>query len=311
MSWWYTPQDKDKFHKWDEYEDVVFAIAAKCRFKMDKHIVPNYYIYNDNGLVDIIKGSEIDPLSILRFDDTENDRAFLSDYREVCEDGDEEFQRLLAIVGRKYYRNAEQLNKIKETVTYCLETYDSIEDIDMWDKYSVKEYSMKYMHGNNLEAYIQRIINIDKNRMKSLEARDMRNIPIILEEAYDMSKLPEECCAVVAYNGDKLIGFTIISKGTSNSCDMDAKVIFRFLLLVGASDFVIVHNHPQGEPRMSQADYEITKSLLQASDFMNINMIEHIIIGIDDYDEILLKVKEMNGYNCSDVFEYYNNYYEE
>ncbi len=306
MSWWYTPQKEDTLYKWDDYEDVVFAIAAICRFKMDEHIVPNYYIYNDNGLVDIIKGSEIDPLSILR-NLSWNDEAAISRYTEKLEDSDEEFRRLFSIVGRKYNRTPEQLKEINDDIQYCSSLFE--EDLDMDTQYAVKEYGMKYMHGDNLEAYIKNVSYIDESKMASLTDRDLRNIPIILDKTYDMAALPEECCTVFAYNGDTLIGFSVLSHGTASDCDMDAKVIFRFLLLVGATDFVLVHNHPQGKPQMSQADYNITKSLMRASEFMNINMIEHIIIGKNDYDEILMQIKEMDNYDCTDVGEYYREYY--
>lgn len=308
MKWWYTPQDAE-LYKWDDYDDVVFAIAAMCRFKIDKHIVPNYYIYNDNGLIDIIKGSEIDPLSLLRYGESFNDFAEFSEFSEECEDPDDEFQRLLNIVSRQYKRTNEQLKEAHEAINKCNVFEEETDMTELFEKVAVKEYAMKYIHGDNSSTFVKNIFYIEQDKLESMLDRDLRNIPIILKESYDLASLTEEYCVVFAYNGETMIGFSIISHGTASNCDMDAKVIFRFLLLICATDYVIVHNHPLGKPDMSQADYNITKSLLEASDFMNINMIEHIIIGKDDYSEILMQIREMDSEDITDVRQYYSECY--
>ena len=307
MKWWYTPQNGE-LYKWNEWEDVVFAIATMCRHKMENHVVPNYYIYCDIGLVDIIKGSELDVLSILRNGDDklDNYKHIYSDYSERYEDVDEDFERLLAIVRRTYIKPDAQILFEKKEIDRINDTVERDFEMErILDKTIIKEYKMKYIHGNNAAAYVSNMTQISNYKLVSELDGDVRNIPVILDELYDLRKVTEEYCFVFAYNSNNLIGFTCIAHGTIDKCPMDARVIFRFLLLVGATDYIIIHNHPLGKCEMSQLDYEVTKSLLKASEFINITMLEHLIIGKDGYEEVLTDVFDMESLDITDVRKYY------
>ena len=87
---------------------------------------------------------------------------------------------------------------------------------------------------------------------------------------------------------------------------MDTRIIFRFLLLVGAVQFVVIHNHPNGLADLTQNDFEVTSQIRLASLFFNIKFLEHIIIcnDIDTYG--LEVVQEMLENNMDDVNEYYS-----
>ena len=52
---------------------------------------------------------------------------------------------------------------------------------------------------------------------------------------------------------------------------------------VHAVSFVLVHNHPSGNPEPSQSDCELTKAIIQAGLVMNIKLADHIIIGDNRY----------------------------
>lgn len=55
--------------------------------------------------------------------------------------------------------------------------------------------------------------------------------------------------------------------------------IFIRLLLVGASNFVIAHNHPSGDCTLSKEDINLTKRIKYCADIMGIPLLDHIIIG--------------------------------
>ena len=49
-------------------------------------------------------------------------------------------------------------------------------------------------------------------------------------------------------------------------------------------DYIILHNHPSGDPKPSPEDIQITKKkLVQASELINIPLVDHIIIGDNRY----------------------------
>jgi DNA repair protein RadC len=47
----------------------------------------------------------------------------------------------------------------------------------------------------------------------------------------------------------------------------------------GAYGFVLIHNHPSGDPSPSKADELITRRLLEAANFMQVCFFDHVIIG--------------------------------
>ena len=44
-----------------------------------------------------------------------------------------------------------------------------------------------------------------------------------------------------------------------------------------------MHNHPSGDPAPSQEDIEITRRLKEVGDMMGIRVLDHVVIGHDDY----------------------------
>lgn len=50
-----------------------------------------------------------------------------------------------------------------------------------------------------------------------------------------------------------------------------------------ATAIILVHNHPSGQLRPSQADKEITKKIAQAGEHLEIRLLDHIIITRESY----------------------------
>jgi DNA repair protein RadC len=46
-----------------------------------------------------------------------------------------------------------------------------------------------------------------------------------------------------------------------------------------AYSFIMVHNHPSGDPSPSQADLRLTRRINEASRILQLNLIDHVIIG--------------------------------
>ena len=71
-------------------------------------------------------------------------------------------------------------------------------------------------------------------------------------------------------------GFTIV----------DPKQVYRHALHVQASGIIVAHNHPSGDPTPSTQDIEITQRLNQAGKILNIPLLDHLIIGNDDFQSL-------------------------
>ena len=75
----------------------------------------------------------------------------------------------------------------------------------------------------------------------------------------------------------------LISKGTVRGALVSSREVFRTALLNNAVGIVLLHNHPNGSIEPSNDDIKLTKSIKKAGKMIGIPLLDHIIIGADDY----------------------------
>ena len=88
-----------------------------------------------------------------------------------------------------------------------------------------------------------------------------------------------------------------ISHGGTNSANVDPKDLFAEAIKLGAPKIIMVHNHPSGNSKPSQQDIEFTERMEQASEILGIQLLDHIVIGYNEYTSIkshLLKGRNKN-----------------
>jgi DNA repair protein RadC len=76
-----------------------------------------------------------------------------------------------------------------------------------------------------------------------------------------------------------LKGWNVVSVGTVNETTCHPREVLRPVLVAAGHGFVVVHNHPSGDPNPSQADREVTRRLRDAAALMQVRLIDHIIVG--------------------------------
>ena len=74
-----------------------------------------------------------------------------------------------------------------------------------------------------------------------------------------------------------------ISNGGTTNVIADPKIIFKNALTLNATCIVLGHNHPSGNPRPSEDDRLLTKKFVAAGKLLDINVIDHIIVGNERY----------------------------
>lgn len=82
---------------------------------------------------------------------------------------------------------------------------------------------------------------------------------------------------------NNLIKDEIISIGTLNSSIVSSGEIYKRALLESCSSVIISHNHPSGDPAPSKQDILITKKLIEGGKLLDINILDHVIIGDGKY----------------------------
>lgn len=70
-----------------------------------------------------------------------------------------------------------------------------------------------------------------------------------------------------------------IATGTVNQAVVYPREIIRHALLVGSSSIVLMHNHPSGCTKPSDADIRLTRTIKEAARILDILVHDHIIIG--------------------------------
>jgi DNA repair protein RadC len=80
----------------------------------------------------------------------------------------------------------------------------------------------------------------------------------------------------------RLIRSEEIMRGSVSECMAHPREIFRQAMIHSAYAVVVLHNHPSGDPAPSAADIRITRSLREAAQILQINLIDHIILGSPD-----------------------------
>ena len=80
----------------------------------------------------------------------------------------------------------------------------------------------------------------------------------------------------------RLIRVEEIAIGSINECIAHPREIFRPAIIHSAYAVVVVHNHPSGDPQPSSADRRMTSSLREAATLLQINLIDHMILGSGD-----------------------------
>jgi DNA repair protein RadC len=74
-----------------------------------------------------------------------------------------------------------------------------------------------------------------------------------------------------------------ISEGGLSGTIVDPKKVFRFALENKASSVVLCHNHPSGNIQPSEADIKLTKKIKDVGSALDLEIIDHIIIGNENY----------------------------
>ncbi|MDO5812442.1 MAG: DNA repair protein RadC [Bacillota bacterium] len=67
--------------------------------------------------------------------------------------------------------------------------------------------------------------------------------------------------------------------GSGDVSLLETKEVFQYTLRSGCNRIILIHNHPSGDPKPSHEDREITKKIEQMAKHLDIEFIDHIIIG--------------------------------
>jgi len=77
----------------------------------------------------------------------------------------------------------------------------------------------------------------------------------------------------------KILCFEVVAIGSRNAVYLKPVEVIRTALPWNPEGFIIVHNHPSGDPSPSEADITFTDKLNQAIQTLGCKLFDHVIIG--------------------------------
>lgn len=100
----------------------------------------------------------------------------------------------------------------------------------------------------------------------------------------DMAGLTQEKVSALYLNTkNEIIKNETIFVGSLNTSVAHPREIFKLAVRYSAARIILAHNHPSGNTEPSEADFAFTRRVVDAGEMMGIEVIDHIIVGDDEY----------------------------
>lgn len=94
----------------------------------------------------------------------------------------------------------------------------------------------------------------------------------------DTIELQEEFKVLLLNRANEVLGIYPLSKGGITGTVVDTRLIFAVALKCNATGILLCHNHPSGNLKPSDADITLTRNIKKCADFLDITLIDHLII---------------------------------
>lgn len=88
----------------------------------------------------------------------------------------------------------------------------------------------------------------------------------------------EQFKVLLLSRANRVLGVVDISTGGVTGTVADPKLVLVAALKSNSTGIIISHNHPSGNLQPSRADEEVTQKIKEAARFLDINLLDHIII---------------------------------
>lgn len=116
-------------------------------------------------------------------------------------------------------------------------------------------------------------------KIKILSSDDIYRIMqqvLLRENKIDRNR--EHLWTISLDNANKVLNIELVSMGTVNKTLVEPMEVLSVPLQKRAVKLILVHNHPSGEIKPSEADKDVTDRLIQVGKIMNVPVLDHLII---------------------------------
>lgn len=96
-------------------------------------------------------------------------------------------------------------------------------------------------------------------------------------------ELQEQFKVLLLNRSNAVLGIAEISTGGITGTVVDIRLILSTALKANATNLILCHNHPSGNLNPSVADETITTKIKTAASFLDIRILDHIILSSEGY----------------------------
>lgn len=127
-------------------------------------------------------------------------------------------------------------------------------------------------------SYSPKVKNIDRTKISS--SQQVYNL--VLSD-WDEINIRETMKVLFLNRANKVIGIYELSKGGITGTVVDIRLLFAAVLKSLSCSVILIHNHPSGNLKPSEADIRITNKIKEAGKLLDIQILDHLIITEDEY----------------------------
>lgn len=141
-----------------------------------------------------------------------------------------------------------------------------------------KEHGLGLAKASKLAAAFELGTRVAREQLKQIPL----DTPELIHEYFgpQMRHLAQEQVVVAVLDARlRHMGTTVASVGTASESTAHPREILKPVITRGGHGFVLIHNHPSGDPSPSRADEIITRRLVDAANLMQLQFLDHVIIG--------------------------------
>lgn len=140
----------------------------------------------------------------------------------------------------------------------------------------------KYTELNEYEVEYK--LSAKKKDFKRAKIKNSKDAADYARQFYfDDMMIYESVFIIMTNRRNNTCGYAKISQGGISGTVVDIRLILKYAIDNLASGIILVHNHPSGNMIASPQDIQIAKKLKEAARWMDISLLDSIILGEDGY----------------------------
>ena len=184
-------------------------------------------------------------------------------------------QELVAVILRTGNKEMSVLN-LSQFLLDEIGGFQELKDIDYQRLIQIK--GIKQAKAIELMAWIELAKRMQSKQSIKNRIRQPKDAYAYIKNKLMFEK-QEKVVLLCLNNHLEIVQDKLLFIGSGDVALLETKEVFQYTLRSGCNRIILIHNHPSGDPKPSQEDREITQKIEQMAKHLDIEFIDHIIIG--------------------------------